>query len=206
MPGFRSGVTVFAILSILMGMGIILLPRFRPEASPRELRPVLYFIVCLPLGGTIAALVNRGKRAARHAITAIAITAVMFFLTAGALFPALDNHSVKPLALALKSRLQPGDEVASYRTYYQDLPVYLERRITVVGWTGEMEFGTKTEDVSGWMVNEAGFWKRWEGPATVYMMTANKTFDRLRQKPGRMFFLIAQNETNLILSNKLIEP
>jgi hypothetical protein len=26
------------------------------------------------------------------------------------------------------------DEIASYRAYYQDLPVYLERIVTVVAW------------------------------------------------------------------------
>ena len=49
---------------------------------------------------------------------------------------------MKALALELvQARLLPADEVTTLRAYYQDLPVYLARRITVVDWKGELEFG-----------------------------------------------------------------
>jgi len=101
----------------------------------------------------------------------------------------------------LKAKIKPGDEVASYHTYYQDLPVYLERRITVVDWKGELEFGTEVENTSQWMIDTATFWKRWHGSSTMYMVTKLETYNTLRANPDLKLFPVAQNARHIILSN-----
>src|SRR5438067_261397 len=80
------------------------------------------------------------------------------------------GRSVKTLALQLKPLLQPGDEVMTYETYYQDLPFYLERRVTVVGWKGELEFGTTVEDTRGWMIDAQDLPRRWNAAHSVYLL------------------------------------
>jgi hypothetical protein len=118
----------------------------------------------------------------------------------------LDTRSIKSIALELKPRLKPGDEVVSYSTYYQDLPVYLERRITVVNWKGELAFGTTVEDTSGWMIDGASFWKRWDGPSTVYMLTKRETYDELRMAGQKNLSLIAGTDRNVLVVNKEMTP
>jgi 4-amino-4-deoxy-L-arabinose transferase-like glycosyltransferase len=117
--------------------------------------------------------------------------------------PALDQRrSVKQIAEVLRPRLQPGDEVATYYAYYQDLPVYLERIITVVGWEGELKFGAQMEDTSDWIIDDAAFWRRWNGTGTVYMITTQEIYERLRSMPGRNFYTVAETEYNVLLSNR----
>jgi len=125
-------------------------------------------------------------------------------LSAGSVF--YDRNSVKDLAMTLKSRLQMGDEVVSYHGYYQDLPVYLERCIKVTGWKGELKFGKGIEDVSRWMINEETFWQRWNGPATVYMVTTRHIYDKWRDQPQGKVYLVAQTHENVLLCNKEIRP
>jgi len=204
--GLQAGLVIHVILSGLISIGLVLLPRFRPVADASVPHGLLYFLASMVLFGSTSALLAAGRSAGRRSLVLILLSTMFFFTAAQSLVPAFDTRTIKPLALVLKPLLQPGDEVATYLTYYQDLPVYLERRVTVVDWTGEMEFGTKIEDVSGWMIGEAEFWRRWERPGTVYMMTSRGSYDRLRHTPGRTFFLIAQNKNTVILSNKEARP
>ena len=123
-------------------------------------------------------------------------------LALGAALPVLDDkYSVKALALELKARLLPADEVIILRAYYQDLPVYLARRITVVDWKGELEFGASQQDVSGWMIGEAEFHRRWQSPNTVYMITERKNLDWLRAQ-GLPHRILKATGDNVLLSNR----
>src|SRR5262249_6175964 len=113
------------------------------------------------------------------------------------------RRSVKSLATTLKSQLQPSDEVASYHAYYQDLAVYLERSIAVVGWKGDLQFGVEVNEHSGgWMTDDATFWKRWNSPATVYMLTEQTTYEKLRSESSSEFHVVAQGLYDILLSNK----
>jgi hypothetical protein len=142
----------------------------------------------------------------RWAFFSLTATTVIFCIVVNAAASFADMRSSKSLALALRQRLQPGDEVASYDTYYQDLPVYLERRITVVNWKGELEFGTTVEDTRQWMVDEATFWKRWDGPSTMYMLTKRGTYDALHAAGHKNIYLIAGTDDNVLAVNKEMKP
>ena len=118
----------------------------------------------------------------------LVIGSALFLTVANTLMPYLDTRSAKELAETLRPLMKPGDEVISYRTYYQDLPVYLERTISVVGWKGELDFGSRQEDVSRWMIDEAECWKRWNGPGTVFLVTSKTNYDTLLKNSGRSFY------------------
>ena len=61
----------------------------------------------------------------------------------------------------LKPILKPQDEVVTVNQYYQDLPFYLERRISIVNWRNELSFGMQHQDTHEWMLSEGAFWDRW---------------------------------------------
>lgn len=122
-------------------------------------------------------------------------------------FSRLDvGRSVKELALVLQPRLKPGDEVINYETYYQDLPVYLGRRITVVKWKGELEFGMSVEDTRGWMIDIAEFRRRWNEPRTEYLLTSRANYDKLRADPPGPMQLLAQTEYAVLVTNRETGP
>ena len=52
------------------------------------------------------------------------------------------------------------------------------------------------------MRDEASFWKEWNSPATVYMLTEQTTYEELRSKSAPKFRIVAQGPYDILLSNK----
>ena len=134
--------------------------------------------------------------------TAIAVTTMSFLIVAGAVVPRFETRSTKLLAEALKPVIRDDDEIIHYRNYYQDIPVYLERRVSIANWKGELEFGTTIEDTSGWMIDEAELWRRWNGPRRIFLFAGTRDAEALRTMPAKPFFLIAETKNTVILSNR----
>jgi Aminoarabinose transferase C-terminal domain len=116
------------------------------------------------------------------------------------------GRSVKELALSLKRDLRPGDEVMTYGQYYQDLPVYLERRIIVVGWSGELGFGTTLEDTSAWIIDEPAFRRRWLESRTIYLLTNHANYNTLRKQPPGAMCLVGSNQRLAVIVNRECHP
>lgn len=135
----------------------------------------LYWIaaaLCLVGLAPLAAFLGARRSGTHRVAIAVLLTcaAGLSLLLHNAL-PRLDGlYSVKATAAALRERLRPGDEVMTYEAYYQDLPVYLQRRVTIVGWTGELLFGSTIENTRAWMIDEAALRRRWREPRTIYLL------------------------------------
>jgi 4-amino-4-deoxy-L-arabinose transferase-like glycosyltransferase len=135
-------------------------------------------------------------------LATIAGAAALFLIVAGAFAPRFETRTTKPLAIALKPMIKADDEIIHFQNYYQDFPVYLERRVTIAAWKGELAFGSTVEDTSGWMIDEAEMWKRWQGPRRVFLLAGTGDAATLQRKPGIPFFLIAETKNTVILSNQ----
>lgn len=143
----------------------------------------------------------------RLGFISLMITSAVFLSVLAHGLPLLDGKSSsKALALKIKPLLGPDTEVFSYHHYYQDLPFYLERRITVVNYKGELEFGSEQEDVSAWMIDESTFWGRWQSPASAFMLTKRSAYEQLlSEHPGR-FILLAEAGKSVLLTNNEFKP
>jgi 4-amino-4-deoxy-L-arabinose transferase-like glycosyltransferase len=107
----------------------------------------------------------------RASLAALLLGNALLFTTLGALAPRFDVYrSTQPLAETLLPQLRPEDEVASYHFYPHTLAYYLKRRITIVGYTGELEFGTRHDDTRSWVIDDLEFWRRWNGPGRVFLV------------------------------------
>jgi len=206
-PGVIAGYSVFLVASLLLSAAFVCLPYYWPAPSEADLLGAYpyTFTMTLAVGGLAAWALAR-YRNFRHAFIALTITAILFLLQVNAAAPRLDAKSVKDLSLTLKAQLKPGDEVASYQEYYQDLPVYLERRITVVDWRGELAFGTTVEDTTGWMTNSDVFWKRWKETAPIYLLMKIEKYEELIKHTDCKLFPIARNTRTILLSNHEVKP
>ena len=152
----------------------------------------------------VAALLLGKRQAFRWGFILLTLAWALFLVVSNSSLSLLDDRrSIKSLATVLKSQLHPADEVAMYHSYYQDLPVYLRRPVTVVGWKGDLQFGIQVDERSGgWMVDDATFWNRWNSPATVYALTDRAAYDQLRIESKRTPYLIAQTAYDVLLSNE----
>lgn len=208
----RAGTWTLLALGFMLALALVFVPESAPD-RPRVAEYARLFggYAWVILGSLLAtALVPFGIGFLRRplwTVVALALTAAVFLGVVDRGFSYLDHkRSVKELALVLKPLLQAGDEVMTYREYYQDLPVYLERRITVVDWKGELRFGTEVEDVSGWMIDEAGFRRRWGGPQRAYLLTGQGNYDKLRAEGRGQFHLVAQTGSNVLVTNRMGQP
>lgn len=205
-PGLRTGYTIFLVAAMLLAAAFVALPYYRPTSVDiGDVQALgawrIVFALTLAAGAATAWGLAKYSRF-RQAFIAVTVTSALFLIEVNAAAPLVDTKSIKSLAIVLKARLKPSDEVASYQTYYQDLPAYLEQRIIVVDWTGELKFGAGVEDTSRWMIDGATFWKRWKGTSTMYMMTTIPTYDALRKDRRLKLFPIAQNSRNILVSNR----
>lgn len=203
-PGLGAGYSMFFITSLLLAAAFIGLPYYWPVPSEAQILGLYRYTLAftLVLGGAVAWGLARYCNF-RRAFVAVTITSVLFLVQVNAASPRVDAKSVKQLASELKTLLKPGEEVASYQEYYQDLPVYIEQRITVVDWGGELNFGNSVEDTTAWMTDGATFWKRWQGPATKYLLTGIESYESLKRSGLHLtLFPISRNQRNILLRNK----
>jgi 4-amino-4-deoxy-L-arabinose transferase-like glycosyltransferase len=204
----RAEFVVLLLSGALLGAGLALAPRLLPNrphvaSISTQLGIGLYTIAGgLALAGLLP-LAVWWRRNPRSVIAALFLGAALLITAFDLNLSRLDvGRSVKDLALVLKSRLRPGDEVMTYETYYQDLPVYLERRVTVVNWKGELEFGSTVEDTRAWMIDTAAFRRRWNGPGRVYLLTSHSDYDKLLADPPGPMHLIAQTQHAVLVVNR----
>lgn len=157
----------------------------------------------LLLLGIVPLLFARRRRVG-HFLASMLCGVILFLLAFVACTPAFNaDRSTRGLALWLKPRLRSEDRVVSYRVYYQELPVYLERRITVAGWHGELDMGMKAEDTSAWMIDLPTFEHLWKGPGTVYLLTEDKRFEDLK-RTGVPLYVLAKEGKNVLVVNRVV--
>lgn len=182
----RAALWLLFALGIAFAALLAALPQLLPNSqsvmsAAAQLGGARYTLaaVCLLAGAAplIASFCGNG----RTSTIALCAVGALLVLTFDLTLSRLDvGRSVKPLALALKHELGPDDEVMTYQAYYQDLPVYLERRITIVDWSGELEFGASVEDTSAWMINTPELRRRWREARTIYLLTSPGNVEKLR--------------------------
>ncbi len=168
----------------------------------RRLTPYIYAQAGILFVGIMVALVLAQRRFG-WGFLSLVVTWALFLVVLNSSLPLLDQRrSIKSLASVLRTQLHPADEVATYHAYYQDLPVYLQRYITVVGWKEEGELYAPVDNFSRWMIDDATFWKSWNGPTTIYALTDRPTYNKLRAEPDQKSYLVAQTDYDVVFSNK----
>jgi 4-amino-4-deoxy-L-arabinose transferase-like glycosyltransferase len=204
-PGIRTGYSILLSAALLLAGALLVSPHLDLLENAQALGIYGPLLAATLAFGSITAWVLARYRGFRQSCIAVVVMSALFLLEVNAAAPRFDTRSVKTLAATLRPLLKPGDAVASYATYYQDLPVYLERRIIIVDWKGELEFGTTVENTSSWMMNSEAFWKLWRDQETLYLVTSKETFDVIRRSPNIKLFPVAEDQNNIILCNREIK-
>ena len=126
------------------------------------------------------------KTSAKNLIIWIMVFGAALGLTANYIAPQFDKRTIKSLIETLKPQLQTDDLVVAYNSYWQDLPVYLNRNVTIAGWTGELSFGTQhTPNAKDWMISTDEFWKKCaEAKTNVYVFMNDGDHKNIKPHTG----------------------
>lgn len=156
--------------------------------------------VCL-IVGSATALFYAHRTYVQTALGILTATMAVFLILANIAVVAIDTRSIKPLAMVLKEKLKPTDEIVAYHRYYQDLPFYFQRRVTVVDCRGELDFGMQHQDTNQFMIDDANFWRRWHEKKNVYAVMSVEAYEALKQNHPDMH-LLASTKDNVLVGNK----
>ncbi len=206
-PGMRAGLWVLLAASIALAVLMVAAPAVT-AGTPNigiyvaMLSRYLYAMAATLAAGSVVALVFAYRRRPLAALVTTAIMGGLFLSILSSGLPLMNSrNSVKALAMDLKPLLGPHTEVMNYHAYYQDLPAYIGRTVTIVGFKGELAYGTTLENDSAWIINDRTFWKRWQSHRTIYMLTTRALYRQLRAGRKGRFRLLATSGDNVLLTN-----
>lgn len=180
--GVSIGFWVFFVTNILLGIGAISAIFMLDFSEQSITKNNLYMAAVWVILGAIVSIITYRRKNLAAGFIAMTISMSGLLLYLSPVITIIGNQSVKPLINVLKQNLQPGDEVVCYKIYPQELPFYLQRRITVADYVGELEFGTKQEDTSFWMINEQELARRLKSNKCMYVITKNNYHERFKIK------------------------
>jgi 4-amino-4-deoxy-L-arabinose transferase-like glycosyltransferase len=144
--------------------------------------------------------------------TLAAISSTLFLLIVMFNAADLNDKSTKPLLAELKTMLNPEDEVINYFKFYQDIPIYLERRVTLVAdwhspeiaqrdnWVRELWYGMPFQNTQDWLIDENTFWQRFNGNKRVFVFLNDNYFDQFKARATH-YFIISKHNDIILLSN-----
>lgn len=200
----QDAVKFFSYLCCLLGLASFIIP---PYVTLNDPTPAKYSIgtagVMFAATGWLVRYYFIKQQQFKRALTILLSGTFIAFCCLLIAVPAVDTRSIKPLALTLQKHLETHDEVVSFKTYYQDLPFYLQRLVTIVRWKNELTFGLQHQaNAHQRMIDEAEFWRRWSTKNKVYMVIANRYYQDLLKTHHQHLHLIQQTTRDSLVSNQ----
>lgn len=114
------------------------------------------------------------------------------------------ENSTKVFAEFLLPRLNQSDEVVTYKVRYNDILVYLNRKITIVDEEDELEFGVSVEPrTREWMIDKKRFALRWNKPNhKIYLVIQKKRYDGFcKIYCTKSTKTLLENSKNILITN-----
>jgi 4-amino-4-deoxy-L-arabinose transferase-like glycosyltransferase len=199
-PGIGFVTTACICLALIIGLFITVTPHISMQFE--ALQHWTYIVMDILFLNALIVPLLFFRKGFFLAFVVQVIFSIFFLFSAFAGVPYVYMGSVKSMALQLKSTLQPGDRVATYDYYYHDLPFYLQKEVTIVGWKGELEFGSNYPHNPDRMMNEDQFWKIWESPQKVYLMVPKDYFRDLQKRlPEKKFIPFSEEKNDVLVVN-----
>lgn len=139
-------------------------------------RPIVFAMAAVFVLTALGALFLPHRFGARGSFISVIVAGVLGWTGVSLVASQADPNSVKPAAEIINAYRHHREPVASFGTFFYDLPVYIDDKIIVVNNTGEFEFGMTQEDVSQHLMSVEKFSKLWNGPNLMFMVVRTDLF------------------------------
>ena len=197
---FRKPFLSLLCISCIISIALVALPYFDQVNDVQQATFLLRSMAVWLVIGVSCATFYAYRGSIKKALAILLVTAGISLIFVNLTVAAIDTRSIKPLALALKEKLHSGDQVVMYHHYYQDLPFYLQQRITVVDCCGELYFGMQHQNTSEFMIKDTDFWQQWNGTKKVYAIMSVDKYEALKSSHKNMH-LLAKTKDNVLIGN-----
>lgn len=200
--GIKAGYICLVIFAILFSVGSYLFTRNSPLPNPVLAAFYLRLASGILLIGSGMSCFYAGRNTLKAIIVTV-VTAWLFLVTLMACFPAIDARSIRPLTTILLPVLTPQDEVITFNQYYQDLPYYLNRTVSITNWRNELTYGLQHQ-TAPWMINDAEFWQRWHSGKRVFVFISRDELETLRHlHPETNVHVLGKTINNALITNQI---
>ncbi|WP_404420961.1 glycosyltransferase family 39 protein [Nibricoccus sp. IMCC34717] len=204
--GVRSGFLAVAAFFVLFAVALVVYPV--PRATPEMVAALAPFRIALPIFLLVAAwlMVWRMRKGnLPGAFLSACVCFALFLVTVNPLGQILDTRSSKSLMLQLKPLLKEGDAVYSVGDYAQDMPVYLNRLVSLVDYEGELAFGIAAEPgiTRDRFLSRDEFLRRWALPQRAYaLLRSDEHVEWFTELPNVRSRVIGRTSRFVLLSNE----
>lgn len=202
LKGIKIGFGLLPICALAIAITLIALPYYQTVSEPEAANLYLRLMAGLLIASSIVVSLVFWRKQFKAALITLIISTMLEFILFIVAVPYVDTRSIKPLAETLSPILKPTDEIASYGIYFQDLPYYLRRKVTIVEWTNELSFGMQHQDARAWMITATTFLERWNSEQTWYAIMPKNLYERLQQIAHPKMRIIAKTTDNLLVTNQ----
>ncbi len=190
------------LIVLLLGLGVLLYP-FLAHNLKLDIRDVVLLGSILFAGGTAAILCARKNILPAY----FAVLCAMSYLVAIAgppfIFGKLAERKTTPeLARIVRQNFRDGDRVVCYGWYQQGLPFYTGQRVVVVGYKGELSFGSDQGDNTAWFIDSATFDRWWDSPVRLFTLIRKPDMDRMQTAVKTPTRILGQTGDKLLITNR----
>lgn len=197
--------TCFIITALILGLPYLKLVRYS-----QAFLPYLKGIAAIYLVSGITAICLLKQNRMLPLFLLCTLSNIIFLLTLTHSAEYLNIYSIKPLVMQIKPLLKPDDEVVNFKQFYQDTPIYLERRITIVAdwqketilkrdnWQREFWYGLPFQNTNAWLISEETFWQRWNESKRIYVFLHVRDLHDFQTKAKSYHFINKENNTVLV--------
>jgi len=213
-PGKSFEILMLPISFSLFALACFLAPTIPSLDIPPTLLPYLKAACSTFTAATLMLLYFFNHRNLKAMLATVFVSTLVFFAMLVSSAPIINQNSTKELVTQIKSQITPQDEIMTYYKYFQDLPIYTEKRITIVAdwedpgiphndnWLRELWYGKSFQDTRDWLITENQFWKRWNSSKRVYVFTYMKYFQEFKTKAKKRLYVLGQDNEIMLLSNQ----
>lgn len=203
----RWGAWAFGGTAILLVVVAFVMPGPQKQPALAAWLPVLRVAVGGAMGvGAAAVFLGLRRDQARFMLGAVAVTCAVFLLGINIGGTFFYKTSTQSLAMILKPMLQADDRVYCVGYYPQDLPVYLDRLVSVVDYHGELDFGIAAEPsrTASRFLEREDLARQWSPSARgvcSYAVMRKSTYDKWFSKSGIAHRVIVESGGFVLVVN-----
>ena len=197
------GFYTLLILNLILAIGAIvatLILDFNEHAITKQ---NLYIVAIIMAINIVVTAIAYRKQGIFSGFITLTIATAALWLYMSPTITIINRQSIKPLIITLQQKLTPENEVICYGAYYQELPFYLQRIVTVANFANELEFGMRHQDTSSWMISPKTFWERWQSNRVIYLIINEADYrNLLPNAPDKMRIIAKLWDTVLVVNTK----
>ncbi len=187
-------------LTLILG-SVYAFQRLHLEIIPQPLFLAISQVLTLGAISIIVLLLLYFWKGTRWALGAILVShlSLIFILNKGGVY--IQKTSTKALAQKVLSSYPNNVEVATYYSYFQDLPVYLQKTVKIVSWSGELDFGSQLDPQNKTMLTDTEFAKSWNSHKIICVVTKEDLYNGVLHMARSKPFILGTKDEVIVACN-----